>query len=145
MSTILKESAPALIDCEFISDRVAMVCQKPCDPIVLASFLIGCKRGDNVAVRNETLLTKPNQICYVDRHLVLVIERASPVVVAVTLDKLERVDCPIGRVRFDHVQVSQKEHRPTARITPTIPDDKIALARSLRENLHVLLRKTRGD
>src|SRR5580700_4344320 len=74
--------------------------------LLLADFLVGRERDDQVALRYELLLLQPNERGGNRRILVLHVARAAPVEVAVLLGEAERWQRPVLGFRLDDVEMA---------------------------------------
>ena len=100
-----------MIEYELRVDQIAMVLQQPVHSIRLAAFLISSQGQNDVAIRNEALLFHANQRRDHDGVATFHVLGAAAIKVAVLLDKLEWVRSPVLAPGFDHVEMSNQQHR----------------------------------
>src|ERR1043166_769700 len=74
-----------------------------------AAFFIGSKSDDDVAVRNEIFFFVLNKIGNPDGGLGFVVAGTAAVEVAVLLGQLKWINGPIFALRFDDIDVGEKE------------------------------------
>ena len=98
------------IENERCFNQVAVVLQQPVNAIRLAPLLVGGKRQDEIAVRLIALLLKANECGHQDGVTLLHVLGATPVEVAVLLDKLKWIGGPIRAQRLNYVEVTDKEN-----------------------------------
>src|SRR5438034_709417 len=92
--SVLESPAAALVEREGSIDQVAMLRKKPGDAVVVAGFLVGGQRDDQIAFRYPTFFFVANQIGDENRRHRLVIARPAAVVVAILFEECEWIDRP---------------------------------------------------
>ncbi len=97
------------IDAEFRVDPVAMFFNQPVDTIKIATFFVGCKRQDQIAVGDKTFALQAEKAFDQDRIAFLHVLRAAPVEKSVFLNELEWIHGPVFAAGFHHIEVADEK------------------------------------
>ena len=114
---------------------------QPVHSVRSAAFFVGGQREDDVAVRNVAFLLEADQRGDHDGVAVFHVLRAAAVVVAVFLDELKRIGGPVLAACFDHIEMSDEQHRLVL-AAAVQTHHQILLAIVGPEDLHVAVGKS---
>ncbi len=122
-------------------DQVAVVLDEPLDAVVLAALFVGRQRENQIALRLIALLLQAQKGRHQRGVAILHVLCAASVEVAVLFAENERVERPVGRLRFDHIEMPDEQNRPSG-ARSVIAHHQQALARRRNQHLYVVRRET---
>ena len=130
---VLRAAAAAVeVDDHCGIDQVAMLLEKEGGPIrVAAGLFVGGEGDDDIVVRDEFLPLQSDQGFDQRGVAVLHVDGAAAVEPPVLLRQFEWIDRPVLRLRFHHIQVTQKQDG-ILRLSAVVANHDIALGGMIR-------------